>query len=77
MAPAGSVGTLPLVSGVVLVLFCAASAQAQQRPLLTEDAATIGSGRVLIEGGIDYQHELVYPVSGLTGNLTRIPSAGS
>jgi hypothetical protein len=48
----------------------------QQRPLATEDAETIGAGRVLIEGGVDYGHDVEYTVSGLTGNLTRIPALG-
>ncbi len=51
-------------------------AAAQQRPLVTEDPEPIGAGRVLIEGGIDYAHEIVYPVSGLTGNLWRVPTLG-
>jgi hypothetical protein len=57
------------------VLF-AARANAQQRPLVTEDPETIGSGLVLIVGGIDYGREIFYPVSGLTGNLLRIPILG-
>jgi hypothetical protein len=62
--------------GFLLVLGCAASAAAQQRPLVTEDPETIGAGLVLIEGGFDYQHEVFYPVSGLQGNLLRIPTLG-
>jgi hypothetical protein len=49
---------------------------AQQRPLLTEDPETIGAGRVLIEGGIDYAHNMDYTVSGLKGNLWRVPTLG-
>ena len=37
---------------------------AQQRPLVTEDPETIGAGRLLIEGGIDYAHNQEYPLSG-------------
>ena len=51
-------------------------AAAQQRPLVTEDAETIGAGRVLIEGGVDYARDVEYTVSGLTGHLTRIPALG-
>ena len=64
---------------VVLMLACAALAQpahAQQRPLVTEDPEPIGAGRVLIEGGIDYAHDQQYPVSGLRGNVWRIPTVG-
>jgi hypothetical protein len=49
---------------------------AQQRPLVTEDPETVGSGLILIEGGFDYQRDLFYPVSGLTGNLIRLPTLG-
>jgi hypothetical protein len=58
----------------VLALPCRAAAQ--QRPLITEDPETIGAGRVLLEGGVDGAHGVEYPVSGLKGNLWRIPSVG-
>jgi hypothetical protein len=51
-------------------------AAAQQRPLVTEDPEPIGAGRVLLEGGIDYAHNQDYPVSGLKGNLWRLPTIG-
>ena len=51
-------------------------ADAQQRPLVTEDPETIGSGLVLLEAGFDHLREAVYPVSGLTGNLLRVPTLG-
>lgn len=57
-------------------LLTAARAEAQQRPLVTEDPETIGAGLVLLEGGIDYGREIFYPVSGLTGNLLRFPAMG-
>jgi hypothetical protein len=49
---------------------------AQQRPLVTEDPETIGAGLVLLEGGFDELHSVVYPVSGLQGNLLRVPTLG-
>jgi hypothetical protein len=49
---------------------------AQQRPLQTEDPETIGSGRILIEGGVDYQRDVYNPVSGLRGNLFTVPTLG-
>jgi hypothetical protein len=55
----------------------AGTAQAQQRPLLTEDPETIGEGLVLLEGGIDQQREVFYPASGLQGNLLRLPTLGA
>ena len=54
----------------------AAAASAQQRPLVTEDPETVGSGNVLVEGGFDYQWDVFYPVSGLTGDLLRVPTLG-
>lgn len=52
------------------------SAAAQQRPLTTEDPEVIGAGRLLIEAGIDAAHEQQYPLSGLEGNLWRLPVVG-
>jgi hypothetical protein len=51
-------------------------AAAQQRPLVTEDPETIGSGLVLLEGGLDHQWDVLYPVSGLKGDLLRVPTLG-
>jgi hypothetical protein len=58
------------------VAVLAAPAAAQQRPLTTEDPEPIGAGRLLIETGIDYAHDMQYPVSGLEGNLWRVPTVG-
>jgi hypothetical protein len=60
----------------LIVAFAASNAFAQQRPLVTEDPETIGAGRILLEGGVEYDHDAVYPVSGLTGNLLRVPLVG-
>ena len=49
---------------------------AQQRPLQTEDPETIGSGRILIEAGLDYNRDVYLPVSGLRGNLFSVPTLG-
>ena len=54
----------------------AVPAAAQQRPLVTEDPETVGAGRVLLEGGIDYGRDIFFPASGLTGNLLRAPLIG-
>lgn len=54
----------------------AAPAAGQQRPLVTEDPETIGSGLVLIEGGVEYDRDILFPVSGLQGNLLRAPTLG-
>ena len=59
----------------VLVL-AATPVMAQQRPLVTEDPETVGAGRILLEGGIDYNRDVLFPASGLTGNLLRAPLIG-
>ncbi len=68
-----------MMRSFVLALFVLASATpsfAQQRPLKTEDPETIGSGRMLVEAGIDYQSDVYLPVSGLRGNLFTMPEFG-
>ena len=64
---------------LLAVLFCVSPiiAAAQQRPLVTEDPETVGSGRVLVEGGFDYSRDIVFPVSGLEGHLLRFPLIGA
>ena len=59
-----------------ILLLAALPAAAQQRPLVTEDPETIGSGLVLVEGGFDYSTDVLYPASGLQGNLLRLPAVG-
>ena len=64
------------VPAAALIFGLAAPAAAQQRPLVTEDPETIGSGLILIEGGFDYARDIFFPVSGLQGNLVRVPTLG-
>lgn len=65
------------ISILAFSIFAAAPlASAQQRPLQTEDPETIGSGRALIEAGIDYQRDTYFPVSGLRGNHVTMPAFG-
>lgn len=52
------------------------SAAAQQRPLVTEDPETVGAGVVLVEAGIDYAIDQLYPAAGLKGSLLRLPVVG-
>ena len=54
----------------------ASSALAQSRPLETQDPETVPSGHMLFETGVDYQHQVTYPASGLTGNLWRVATFG-
>ncbi len=46
-------------------------AHGQQRPLITEDVDIIPPGSLRIEAGIDFVQKAKFPVSGLTGDLTR------
>src|SRR2546425_8068139 len=46
-------------------------AHAQQRPLITEDVDIIPPGSMRIEVGVDFMQKARFPVSGLTGDLTR------
>lgn len=63
--------------GVYLVLVLwAGPAAAQSRPLVTEDAETVPAGNVLLEAGFDFERGRTYPLSGLTGNLSRIGTLG-
>jgi hypothetical protein len=61
-----------------LIFFCALtqSARAQQRPLITEDVDIIPPGSLRLEAGIDFLQGARFPVSGLTGDLTRVGVVG-
>lgn len=67
-----------ILTSFILVLGLAAAqpALAQQRPLKTEDPETVGSGRALIEAGLDYNRDVFLPVSGLRGNHLTMPAFG-
>jgi hypothetical protein len=59
-----------------LLLLCGLTVSAQQRPLLTEDVDIIPQGSLRIEVGIDFMQNVKFPVSGLTGDLTRVGVIG-
>lgn len=61
---------------VAVLMALAGPAWAQSRPLVTEDPETVGPGQILLEAGVDYNREVQFPVSGLTGNLWRIGTFG-
>lgn len=63
------------IAAVVSVM-APAVASAQSRPLATEDPEVVGPGQILFEAGVDYSQDMVYPVSGLKGNLWRVGSFG-
>jgi hypothetical protein len=59
------------------VLACtAAAAHAQQRPLVTQDPETVGTGHLLVETGLTWSHDRTFTQSGLTGNLFEFPQIG-
>jgi hypothetical protein len=63
--------------GLLLLLAAAAvHAGAQQRPLLTEDVDIIPPGSLRIEAGIDFVQNAKFPLSGVTGDLTRLGVIG-
>ena len=59
-----------------LWLGVAASAQAQQRPLVTEDPETIGADRILLEGGVSFDKDQTNSANGLNGDITRLATDG-
>ena len=65
---------LVALAGVCLLV--AAPADAQQRPLVTEDPQTVGAGQVLIETGVDWMQGVTFPISGLRGDLVSGPTIG-
>jgi hypothetical protein len=68
--------SLVAVLAACLFVVCPGAVRAQQRPLVTEDPETVGSGLILIEGGFDIQNSILFPVSGLEGDLLRFPLLG-
>jgi hypothetical protein len=60
----------------VTLLAMGSLASAQQRPLITEDVDIIPPGTLRIEGGLDFMQGAKFPVSGITGDLTRVGVIG-
>jgi len=58
---------------VAMAVGAGARAEAQQRPLVTQDPEVIGDGRLLVESGFETGATIWYPVSGLTGDRVAIP----
>jgi hypothetical protein len=58
-------------AALAFMLSVALVACGQQRPLITEDVDIIPPGSLRIEAGIDFVQKARFPVSGLTGDLTR------
>src|SRR3990167_5479866 len=63
----------------VIFALCVAvggTAHAQQRPLVTEDPETIGSGRILLEGGFSLDTDQTNSTNGVKGDAGRVASFG-
>ena len=68
--------SLVILAVALLTVVGSRHAFAQSRPLVTEDPETVGPGQILLEGGIDFTQDTIYPASGLKGNLWRIGMFG-
>jgi hypothetical protein len=58
------------------LLLAASTTFAQQRPLVTEDPETVGTGRILVEAGLTQSWDRSFSGSGLTGDLLQVPQVG-
>ena len=68
--------SIRVLPAFLFALLFAAAAQAQQRPLITEDVDIIPPGTVRFQLGIDFMQDAKFPASGLTGDLTRVGVVG-
>ena len=59
-----------------LLMYGVICANAQQRPLITEDVDIIQPGTIRIEAGLDFMQGAKYTVSGIKGDLTRVGVIG-
>ena len=59
---------LAILIGGILAAFSAA----QQRPLLTDDIDITPPGSISLGAGVDFFQNAKFPLSGLTGDLTRV-----
>lgn len=61
------------IVGLVTFLVCGSIiAAAQQRPLMTDDVDITPQGSIEIGAGIEFLQNAKFPLSGLTGDLTRV-----
>jgi hypothetical protein len=65
-----------IYAAMLLSAVAPAGARAQQRPLVTQDPETVGSNRVLVEGGLELDRDQLYPAYGLKGDTTHVPTFG-
>ena len=60
------------LSACVFIVAMCVAASAEQRPLMTDDVDTTPPGAVEIGAGVDFFQKSKFPLSGLTGDLTRV-----
>jgi hypothetical protein len=65
-----------LVFACALCVNVSGTAHAQQRPLVTEDPETIGSDRILLEGGFSLDTGQAFPANAIEGDVARLASFG-
>lgn len=61
-----------LIPTLIIVLAATYASLAQQRPLLTDDVDITPAGSLEISAGVDFFQNAKFPLSGLTGDLTRV-----
>lgn len=60
------------IAFIVITVAAAISANAQQRPLLTDDVDITPPGSLELGLGVDFLQNAKFPLSGLKGDLTRV-----
>jgi len=55
-----------------MIIFGVSAANAQQRPLITDDIDITPQGALEIGVGVDFIQNAKFPLSGLKGDLTRV-----
>ena len=61
-----------LFAALLCVFASAIFAQAQQRPLITEDVDVVKPGIIRIETGFEFLQDIRFPLSGLRGDMTKV-----
>ena len=56
----------------LILAFSVISANAQQRPLLTDDVDITPAGAFELSAGVDFFQDAKFPLSGINGDLTRV-----
>lgn len=60
------------LSFFLILVFAATTLHAQQRPLLTDDIDITPAGAFELAAGVDFYQDAKFPLSGITGDMTRV-----